>query len=217
MKTGRGFFDYRGGASAAAPDAVPAVPAARSVVMLDETPEREVLLSRHEVIVLRSDDGVSPIVAAPVGEDCATLAARTGTDHAQLVGLDLTMDATKRVTVMSAPGCDADVRDSLVALLGQQRAVTVIADSPGFIAQRICAMVGNLGCEMAQTGLATPVDIDLAMRLRPNYPKGPLELTDAYGVRHIHEVMCQLQKLTGDNRYRPSQWLHRVPGSISPR
>lgn len=208
-KTGRGFFDYRDGASMPAADQIPIAPAARSVVMPNETPELLALLSEYDVIVLRSDDGVSPIVAAPVGEDCASLSARTGFDHTRLIGLDLMVDTTKRVTAMSAPGCDAGIRDSLVALLGQRRAVTVIADSPGFIAQRICAMVGNLGCEMAQMGLATPVDIDLAMRLGLNYPKGPLELTDAYGVRRIHEVMCQLQKLTGDDRYRPSQWLRR--------
>ncbi|MEP4560236.1 MAG: 3-hydroxyacyl-CoA dehydrogenase family protein, partial [Nitratireductor sp.] len=90
-----------------------------------------------------------------------------------------------------------------------RRAVTAIADSSGFIGQRIAAMVANLGCEMAQTGLASPPDIDLAMRLGLNYPKGPLELADAIGPDVVYRILAQAQALTGDDRYRPSQWLRR--------
>ncbi|MFD1378746.1 3-hydroxyacyl-CoA dehydrogenase family protein [Fodinicurvata halophila] len=70
-------------------------------------------------------------------------------------------------------------------------------------------MVANLGCEMAQTGLASVEDIDLAMRLGLNYPRGPLELVDAMGVAVTHRILVQAQALTGDDRYRPSQWLRR--------
>jgi 3-hydroxybutyryl-CoA dehydrogenase len=85
----------------------------------------------------------------------------------------------------------------------------MIADSPGFVVQRILAMIANLGCEMAQTGVGTPEDIDLAMRLALNYPLGPLEFADAIGPKKIHSILTAMQSVTGSDRYRPSLWLRR--------
>jgi 3-hydroxybutyryl-CoA dehydrogenase len=70
-------------------------------------------------------------------------------------------------------------------------------------------MIANLGCELAQIGVATPADIDLAMKLAQNYPRGPLEWADWLGVAKVHEIMRQLQAITGSDRYRPSLWLRR--------
>ena len=75
--------------------------------------------------------------------------------------------------------------------------------------QRILAMVANLGCELAQIGVGTPSDIDTAMRLAQNYPKGPLEWADHLGPGHVHTILRNLQSITGSDRYRPSLWLRR--------
>ena len=87
--------------------------------------------------------------------------------------------------------------------------VTAIKDSPGFIAQRMCAMIANLGCEMAMSGIPSAPDVDTAMTLGLNYPRGPLALADWLGVKECHEILVQAQAITGDDRYRPSQWLRR--------
>ena len=34
-------------------------------------------------------------------------------------------------------------------------------------------------------------------------------LADWLGVKDCHEILVQLQAITGDDRYRPSQWLRR--------
>jgi 3-hydroxybutyryl-CoA dehydrogenase len=208
-KTQRGFFDYREGAVRPSPDAEVSTPPARSVVLAEPDAALAALARDCGAAVLATDDGTSPILAAPVGEDCAAFACRTGIDHRRLVAVDLAADTSKRITVMTAPGADPTVRGAAIALLATAKAVTAIADSPGFIAQRICAMVANLGCEMAQMGLAQPNDIDTAMRLGLNYPKGPLELADAMGVGTVFRILSEAQRLTGDDRYRPSQWLRR--------
>jgi 3-hydroxybutyryl-CoA dehydrogenase len=157
-----------------------------------------------------SDDGESPIVAALHGEDCSTFAARTGVDHRRLVAIDPTGDLSKRATIMTPPGADPAARDGVAARINANgRAVMAIKDSPGFIAQRMRAMIGNLGCEMAQIQLATPDDIDLAMRLGLNYPMGPLEIIDDFGPDLAHRIMQTMQMITGDDRYRPSPWLRR--------
>ena len=157
-----------------------------------------------------TDDGESPIVVALFGEDCSTFAHRTGLDYRRIVAIDTTGDLSKRVTLMTAPGATKIMIDSVAALINKNgRAVTAIKDSPGFISQRIRAMIGNLGCEMAQIELATPEDIDLAMRLGLNYPMGPLEIIDDFGTNLAHTIMSIMQEITGDDRYRPSPWLRR--------
>jgi 3-hydroxybutyryl-CoA dehydrogenase len=62
---------------------------------------------------------------------------------------------------------------------------------------------------MAQMGLASPADIDKAMQLGLNYPRGPLALADHLGVARTYEIMCRLYETIGSDRYRPSLWLRR--------
>ena len=114
---------------------------------------------------------------------------------------------------MTAPGADPAMRDAVAALIAASgRAVTAINDSPGFIAQRMRAMIANLGCEMAQIGIAAPDQIDLAMRLGLNYPQGPLELAEHMGLEDTLAILERAQAITGDDRYRPSLWLKRRAG-----
>ena len=111
---------------------------------------------------------------------------------------------------MTAPGAEPACRSAVAALIATTgRAVTMIHDSPGFISQRIRTMVANLGCEMAQIGIAEPENIDLAMRLGLNYPAGPLELAEQMGLGDTMTILEQLQAITGEDRYRPSLWLKR--------
>ncbi len=160
--------------------------------------------------VLEEDDGECPLLAAPLGEDCSSFAARTGTDHTRLVGVDLYCNTQDRVTVMTTPGAHLEHRNAVAALIaGSGRKVTAIADSTGFIAQRMQAMVANLGCEMAQIGIASPEEIDLAMKLGLNYPRGPLELADHLGLDVTLAILERMHWITGDDRYRPSLWLKR--------
>jgi hypothetical protein len=67
-------------------------------------------------------------------------------------------------------------------------------------AQRMVAMIG----------IASAADVDTAMTLGLNYPRGPLALADWLGVKTAHEILVQLQAITGDDRYRPSQWPRRA-------
>jgi 3-hydroxybutyryl-CoA dehydrogenase len=211
-KTGAGFHRYDAGGKRLA-EAVPAA-AAGSVparVILAETDDRLVSLVLAAGVEAEAiDDGASPILVAPVGEDCTTAALRLGLDPKRTVAVDLSHDTAKRITIMAAPGADPAAGDAVEAMLARTgRAVTRIKDSPGFIAQRITAMIANLGCEMAQMALASPADIDTAMRLGLNYPAGPLALAERMGVGTTYEILSRLFEITGSDRYRPSLWLRR--------
>ena len=85
----------------------------------------------------------------------------------------------------------------------------MIKDSPDFIAQRMCEIIANLGSEMAIIGIASVRDVDIAMALGLNYPRGSLPFADWLGVKECHEILVQMQSITGDDRHRPSQWLKR--------
>ena len=146
---------------------------------------------------------------APIGEDTASACVRLGLDPKTTVAVDLTAADIKHLTVMSAVGggdAAAKVGDWL---RGLGFTVEVIQDSPGFVLQRILGMIANLGCELAQIGVSTPKDIDLAMKLAQNYPKGPIEIADWLGTAKVFAIMSQLQEITGSDRYRPSLWLRR--------
>ena len=111
---------------------------------------------------------------------------------------------------MTAPGADPAMRDRVAASFAASgRRVTAISDSAGFVGQRICAMVANLGCYMAEIGLAAPRDVDTAMKLGLNYPMGPLEMAEDMGLEVCTGILDTLQNLTGEDRYRPTQWLRR--------
>lgn len=210
-KTGSGYFTYDedGKRISESPDAESSAAPLTTVALAEPHAALTEFLAAIDVTV-GEDDGSLAILTAPLGEDCTAVAQRTGADHRRLVAVDLSTDVASRITVMTAPGADRAVRDGVVASLSAAgRAVTVIHDSPGFIAQRLRAMVANLGCEIAQLGIATPGDIDTAMRLGLNYPQGPLELADAMGPDAVLTILSKLQAITGDDRYRPSQWLRR--------
>ncbi|MBY8974522.1 3-hydroxyacyl-CoA dehydrogenase [Rhodobacteraceae bacterium NNCM2] len=210
-KTGAGWFRYQDGkpVDVPSPDHDPNGAAPGPVVLLDDDPALAEFCEACGIQAI-ADDGESPILAAPVGMDATGTAVEAEIDHRRLVCVDLIGDTTKRVTLMTAPGADPAMRDRVAAsVIASGRAVTAIKDSAGFVGQRLVAMVANLGCYMAEIGLASPADIDTAMRLGLNYPHGPLEFVEFIGTSNCLTILDALQGITGEDRYRPTQWLSR--------
>jgi 3-hydroxybutyryl-CoA dehydrogenase len=87
--------------------------------------------------------------------------------------------------------------------------VSVIEDSPGFVARRIVAHIVNVGCDIAQMRIAAPEDLDRAVVLGLGYPRGPLAMGDAVGAARILVVLEAMHEFYQDPRYRPSPWLKR--------
>jgi 3-hydroxybutyryl-CoA dehydrogenase len=111
---------------------------------------------------------------------------------------------------MASPATGKDWITRAHALLASDAIrVSVIDDSPGFVAQRIVAMIVNIACDIAQQDIATPADIDNAVKLGLGYPQGPLSMGDSLGAANIMEILKNIQEVTGDPRYRPSLWVQR--------
>jgi 3-hydroxybutyryl-CoA dehydrogenase len=212
-KTGGGWYAYdaKGNKLDAAADLAPDVAPAAKVIAAEGADDNVMaLFMAAGTEVVAHDDGQSPIVVTPLGDDCTAVCVSAGLDHRRTVAIDPTGAVAKRATIMMAPGGDGAVRDAVAAALVKAGSkVTAIKDCPGFVLQRMRAMIANLGCEMAQIGIASPADVDTAMTLGLNYPQGPLAMADAMGVKDTHVILERLQAITGDDRYRPSQWLRR--------
>lgn len=152
----------------------------------------------------------SLILVTPIGEDATHSAIEQGLDPARTVAVDTLFPMAKRRTIMGTPVTDPVYRDAAHGLLaGDGVPVTVCRDSPGFIAQRIVAMIVNIGCSIAQSRTAQPADIDKAVTLGLNYPNGPFKFGDVLGPERVYKVLSNMYRIYGDPRYRPNIWLTR--------
>lgn len=78
----------------------------------------------------------------------------------------------------------------------------LVEDRVGMVTPRVLFMIINEACYTLQEGTASIEDIDQAMRLGTNYPKGPFEWADAIGVDHVYETLEALYEDTRDERYK---------------
>jgi 3-hydroxybutyryl-CoA dehydrogenase len=147
---------------------------------------------------------------APLGADATTSALEHGLDAARTVAVDPLFGFAKRRTLMKTCNTSKEVFQTAHALLASDGVpVSVINDSPGFVAQRVVAHIVNVGCDIAQMRIATPEDLDRAVTLGLGYPRGPLAMGDALGAKRILAVLEAMHELYQEPRYRPSPWLRR--------
>jgi 3-hydroxybutyryl-CoA dehydrogenase len=212
-KTGRGWYAY-GKDGSAEKIAEPAVPKAKpSSVWV--APNARNLKDLAAKLGARLEDGDAPspgalCMVAPLGQDATSSALDLRIDPARTVAVDPLFGFSKRRTLMTTPVTTPDMRDAAHALLAADGTpVSVIRDSAGFVAQRVVAHIVNVGCDIAQQGIATPEDLDRAVVLGLGYPNGPLGLGDALGPAKVLTVLDAMHAFYREPRYRPSPWLQR--------
>ncbi|WP_289115872.1 3-hydroxyacyl-CoA dehydrogenase [uncultured Psychrobacter sp.] len=184
-------------------------------------------LNAHDVTI---DDNDTPhpdslVLLAIYGEDTTNAAIRYQVDPKQAVAIDMLTELTKHRTLMPSIVTQEQFVAQAYALFGsstgnkgsdsreadaqEASSATLIAESTGFVAQRVVAMVINLGCDIAMQKIATPEDIDNAVKLGLGYPYGPISWGDHLGASRVLLILERIYALTGDPRYRPSPWLQR--------
>lgn len=80
----------------------------------------------------------------------------------------------------------------------------VVKDVPGFIVNRFMLLLYNEAANLVHNGIASPGDIDQAMRLGANHPMGPLQVADLAGVDVCYYALKAVYEATGEDRYNPS-------------
>jgi 3-hydroxybutyryl-CoA dehydrogenase len=72
----------------------------------------------------------------------------------------------------------------------------------GMVTPRIIAMIINEAFYTVQEGTATEKDIDTAMKLGVNYPKGPFEFLEKIGVEYVYRILEAIYEDTKEERYK---------------
>ncbi|MCD6014078.1 MAG: 3-hydroxybutyryl-CoA dehydrogenase [Solirubrobacterales bacterium] len=80
------------------------------------------------------------------------------------------------------------------------------------VLERVVAQLVNEACFAAEEGVAEPDDIDAAMRLGLNHPRGPFGWLRALGAERVEEILDALAA-ESDERYRAAPLLRRLTGS----
>ncbi len=221
-KTGAGFYSYAAGVTKPSTNAVEQLSSATSIpkiVWVGPGLRRVNVVQLIESFGITVEQTAAPsadalIIVLPEGHDCTSAALQLGVSPSRTVALDTLFDlgagATVRRVIMSNPATEATWAQQAVKLFGYDQAkVTLIADSAGFVAPRIVAMVIAIACEMAQAGIARAKDIDRAVQLGLGYPVGPLSMGEEIGSLRVLGLLENLFETTKDPRYRPSLWLSR--------
>jgi 3-hydroxybutyryl-CoA dehydrogenase len=86
--------------------------------------------------------------------------------------------------------------------------VVIVNEAPGFITTRVNALIGNEAFNMLEAGIATPEDIDKALKLGLNHPMGPFELVDLVGLDVRLKILEYLHGTLGD-KYKPNALLRK--------
>lgn len=209
----------------AAGDDVPAVEARLSLttdvaeavrgadVVIEAVPE--VLELKHEVLAQVLDAAPAD---ALIGTNTSQLsitriAAPFGDDAERIVGVHffnppVMMQLVELIAGLRTTDATLGRARDFAESLGRET-VTCLKDSPGFITSRAYAILRLECLRMLEEGVATPEDIDKAMRLGFNFPMGPLELGDMNGLDTYLHAISALAEAHGD-RFRPTVGLRNM-------
>lgn len=220
-KSGRGVYGYSQGATL--PDAQPARPSAAPDEVLEIGRSGLGPLLERAGITLRHEAGDRGMVRLPSGVAVCRCNGRTANELSLLFGrpivaVDRTLDdsTATAIAIARSHNCSQEGLAEAVGLL-QAAGLDVypIDDTPGLIVTRTVSMLANVAIDAVHKGVASPGDIDTAMRLGTNYPIGPLEWGQRWGPGTIVGVLDALDTIYRDGHYRASVKLrqHAVAGT----
>jgi 3-hydroxybutyryl-CoA dehydrogenase len=121
-----------------------------------------------------------------------------------------------------SPGGDlfAEVVRDDIAKVAPIPAVTALIDAfgaasvevpalPALVVDRLAYCMVNEATGVVEEATASAGDVDVALTLGMNHPRGPFETLQLAGAPAVYESLRSIAELTGDPRYRPAQLLRR--------
>ncbi len=117
----------------------------------------------------------------------------------------------KLVEIVKGLGTSDDTITKVTDLAKKVGKVPVlVADYPGFVANRILMPFINEGIYTLQENIATKESIDSIAKLGFNMPMGPLELADLIGLDVCLDIMNVLYRDFGNQKYSPCPLLKKM-------
>ncbi|MEU6080234.1 3-hydroxyacyl-CoA dehydrogenase [Streptomyces sp. NPDC047108] len=226
-KSGRGWFGYGEGEEKPAPHTAEPCKAPDAVVIHGDLGPAAVLpelIAEAGVDVTRADvpadltrvPGPGPslgFIELPGGVRLALTDGSSATaGPGGGIRFDLALDyrTAGRIALAASDTARPESLQAAVGLfqaLGKQ--VSVIDDVPGMVVARTVAMLVDFAADAVARGVAGAQDVDTAMRLGVNYPRGPLQWGDDLGPGWVTMVLGNLQRAYSGSRYAPSQMIRR--------
>jgi 3-hydroxybutyryl-CoA dehydrogenase len=115
------------------------------------------------------------------------------------------------VEIVVAPSTsEAAVHDALALAETLGKDPIVVKDVPGFVTSRLGLLLGNEAMRMVEEGIASPGDIDKALRRGYGHPMGPLELADLVGLDARLNNVRSMYEQSQLEQYRPPAILERL-------
>ncbi|MFJ9416846.1 3-hydroxyacyl-CoA dehydrogenase [Streptomyces sp. NPDC101227] len=219
-KSGRGWFDYAEGAQRPAPQTAAPCPAPEAVGLHGQPAGPAAVLPEliEEAGIKVTQDRAAGesegFLRLPGGARLALTDGRPAMSaaHGRCIRFDLSMDyrAATRIALAAPQGTsETDLAEAVGLFQALGKEVSVIEDVPGMIVARTIAMIVDFAVDAAARKVATPDDIDTAMRLGVNYPGGPMEWAERLGARWVWDLLDAMYHHNAGGRYAPSWALRR--------
>ena len=195
-KSGRGIYDYRNGAAKPAPAIEPGAEPVKRVVAVGSLGIATPIITRLEaagidVVRVQGPRSAQEASAGWLEIGPARLMMTDGRPatrrameekHEHLVLFDLALDYAKtpRLGLARADQCGmAAFRTVCATWHSRATAARRSTTSPGLVVMRLIAMLVNEAADAVAHGTCSADAIDVAMRYGVNYPRGPMEWSDA--------------------------------------
>lgn len=166
--------------------------------------------------VFRNLDSICPektIFASNTSSISITEIAAATTRPGKFIGMHFFNPATvmKLVEVIRGIHTTDDTFNAVFELSANIGKTPVqVQEAPGFVVNRILIPMINEAIGLVAEGVASPEDIDTAMKLGANHPMGPLALGDLIGLDVVLAIMDTLFAETKDPKYRAHPLLKKM-------
>jgi 3-hydroxybutyryl-CoA dehydrogenase len=120
-----------------------------------------------------------------------------------------TLEEARVVEIAAGAGDETERAEAYFAAMGKH-VERVAGDAPGLVLGRIACQLVNEAHFASAAGIGEPADIDTAMRLGFNHPRGPFEWANAIGPARVVEILDELHGELGEERYRVAPALRRA-------
>ena len=219
-KSGRGFYDYREGATKATAMTLARCAPPRRIRLYSGT-LADALAGRlasngiaFERLGFHADGRCAEADTAALyrtdGRTATARSAASGIHNTVLVDLALDDARAERLGLAIADQSDSAALAAAAGLLqAAGYAVSCLDDLPGMAVMRTVAMLANEAADAVHYGVCSAADADLAMCKGVNYPRGPLAWADELGIETVLTVLDHLARSYGEDRYRASPLLRR--------
>jgi 3-hydroxybutyryl-CoA dehydrogenase len=191
-----------------APD--PSQAASRVDLIIEAVPE-QLELKRRTLAAALVGSRPGALVASNTSSLSIAEIAALLPDPSRVLGMHFfnPVPAMKLVEIVHHAGTSPDAVAAARAVVERMgKTAIVVRDAPGFASSRLGIALGMEAIRMLEEEIASPADIDTAMRLGYGHPMGPLELTDLVGL-DVRLAIAEYLATSLGERFQPPELLRR--------